>query len=83
MLEQARRWGIPDDGYRDDAIYAADPADLESVIHAVDEVSEAELVHWLCGPEAATVPSSEYVAVSALMMAADLARIRLARNEAS
>lgn len=83
MLETARRWGIPDDGYRDRAIYAASRADLESVIHAVDEVPEADLAHWLCGSEAATAPSREYVAVSALMMAAELGRIRLARNETS
>ncbi|WP_327003893.1 hypothetical protein OHA72_54055 [Dactylosporangium sp. NBC_01737] len=78
LLAPARRWGISDDVFRVDAIDDAAPIELDNLVQAVDGVDLEQIDAWLCGPEGdAGEPANEYVAVSALMMAADLARLRL------
>jgi hypothetical protein len=79
-LTLARRWGIPDDGYRWDAIERADRNELEAIHRALDDDTVwDEVERWLVGPEAeATPPSREYVAITCLTMAADHVRLRLA-----
>lgn len=80
-LALARRWGIPDDGDRSDAITRATRAELEEMLGALQDDSVwAEVDSWLVGPEAdAVVPSREYVAITCLTMAADHARLQLGR----
>jgi len=78
LLPLARRWGIGDDGYRDAAVAEADAATLAALVAAVDAIDGAALYGWLAGPEASSArPSVEYVAVTALTMAADQARHQL------
>jgi hypothetical protein len=75
LLPPARRWGISDDGYRDAAVAEADAETLSALVAAVDAIDDAALHGWLAGPEASSArPSAEYVAVTALTMAADQAR---------
>jgi hypothetical protein len=75
LLPLARRWGISDDGYRDAAVAGAD---AETLVAAVDAIDDAALHGWLAGPEASSARlSAEYVAVTALTMAADQARHHL------
>ena len=77
LLPLARRWGISDDGYRDAAVAGADAETLAALVAAVDAIGDAALYGWLAGPEASSArPSAEYVAVTALTMAADQARLR-------
>jgi hypothetical protein len=78
LLPLARRWGISDDGYRDSAVARADAETLATLVAAVDAIDDTALYNWLAGPEASSGrPSAEYVAVTALTMAADQARHRL------
>jgi hypothetical protein len=78
LLPLACRWGISDDGYRYSAVNEADVETLAALVAAVDAVDEAALQNWLTGPEASSRrPSAEYVAVTALTMAADQARLHL------
>jgi hypothetical protein len=78
LLPLARRWGISDDGYRDSAVAQADANTLAALVAAVDATDDTALYGWLAGPQAgARPPSAEYVAVTALTMAADQARHRL------
>ncbi|GAA3197953.1 hypothetical protein ACFO1B_01635 [Dactylosporangium siamense] len=78
LLAPARRWGISDDVVRVDAVDDASPFELDGLVEAVDGVDVDQVDAWLCGPEGdAADPTNEYVAVSALMMAAELARLRL------
>src|SRR2546423_12876719 len=49
LLTPARRWGIGDDGYRVNAVEAADRVDLVGIVDAVESVSDEELSAWLCG----------------------------------
>ena len=78
LLPLARRWGINDDGYRADALAQADTKTLDALVAAVDAIDDTALYDWLAGPEADSGhPSAEYLAVTALIMAADQARLRL------
>jgi hypothetical protein len=78
LLPLARRWGIGDDGYRDAAVAEADAETLAALVAAVDGIDGAALYGWLAGPQASSArPSAEYVAVTALTMAADQARHHL------
>jgi hypothetical protein len=74
LLGLAERWGISDDAYRYDA---ADAASYEELVELVDAIAGAseELWTWLVGPAAdVDPPFREYVALTDLTQAADLAR---------
>lgn len=81
LLGLARRWGIPDDGFRSDAVAEASREELEEIVRALRDANIDEVQRWLIGPEAEAVsPTREYVAVTCLTMAADHARRRLAEQ---
>ncbi len=64
-------WGIADDVERDSLIERAPVEAKEDLIAIVERIDD-ELDKWLAGPEAdSPTPSSEYVAFSAMRMAAD------------
>jgi hypothetical protein len=73
LMPYASFWGISDDVLRDTLVQEASiPAkrDLKKVV----DVFESLLMDWLAGPEASDpVPTDEYVAYAALLMAADVA----------
>lgn len=75
LLSLARRWGIPDDGYRWGSVERATERDLDSVITAVDDAPN-ELWDWLVMSAGDEAPSAEYVALTCLTMAYDQARVR-------
>jgi hypothetical protein len=78
LSDVARRWGIGDDVYRDDAVYSANRAVLETLVAEVDATPD-DAWDWLIGPEAeAEPPSKEWIAFSCLFMAYELAKFRLA-----
>lgn len=80
LVPIAERWGIADDGFREQALANASTAELLEIVQAV-EACDSELNGWLCGDESFLKrPSAEYVAFSALMMAADWANVEL-RNQ--
>ena len=80
LLSLARRWGISDDVQRANAVRTASRAELASMVDVVEGTSGPDLDAWLIGPEAnADSPSPEYVAVSALTMAANHAGVHLER----
>lgn len=80
LSDLARQWGIGDDGYRDDAVYSANCAALETLVAQVDTTPD-DAWDWLIGPEAhAEHPSKEWIAFSCLMMAYEVAKFRLAHE---
>jgi hypothetical protein len=80
LIPIAERWGIADDGFREDALSNASARELNDIVHAV-ESCDSELNSWLCGDESFWKrPTPEYVAFSALMMAADWAKVELRRQ---
>ena len=73
LIPYARFWGLADDVQREQLIDSARPEIIEDLKDAIDSLA-AELDEWLAGPEARSPqPSDEYVAFSAMRMAADYA----------
>ncbi len=71
LLAYAAFWGLSDDLERENLVLKAPPEvqhNLKKLVAAFDNA----LCEWLAGPEAANPnPSDEYVAYSAMIMAAD------------
>ena len=72
LLPYAEFWGIADDYAREALVGKAPKAALKNLKQVLAAHAEA-LDAWLAGPEADQKPSKEYVAFSALRMAADFA----------
>ena len=71
MIHYAEFWGIGDDVERDLLVEQA-PKKVRQNLKAVVEKSDKEFDSWLAGPESySDDPSNEYVAYSAMRMAAD------------
>ena len=81
LLPIAARWGISDDVLRAEQVDAANRSELKALVEAVDSVDDDALYGWLEGPESqSAAPSAEYLAVTCLTMAADLARLKFAEE---
>lgn len=81
LLPLAERWGICDDYEREALVSAASVQELASLVGAVDAVRDEDLYGWLAGPESRSEQATEeYVAITCLTMAADSARLKLARR---
>lgn len=79
LIPLAEKYGISDDCYLDDLIDTLDESELRECASFLDWY-DAVLTDWLAGPAAAGPEySKEYIAFSALGMAADLAKLRLDR----
>ena len=71
----AKRWGIGDDYEREEAVRTASPEERDALVAAIDGAPD-ELWDWLAGGESfSAAPTHEYVAVTKLTMAAELARL--------
>jgi hypothetical protein len=78
LLPMAEKWGIGDDYEREAVVKNAAVKDLESLIHCIDNISDADFYDWLSGPESFNPkPSNEYLALTALTMAIDSAKLKL------
>jgi hypothetical protein len=77
----AEKWGIGDDIERAQLVDAATQSDLELLASCFDNVDEEAVFAWLAGPESySSSPTDEYVAVTNLTMAFDLAVLRMKRQ---
>lgn len=77
-LPLAEVWGVRDDIERSLMIERASADELRAMVEAVDATPHDELYDWLSGSESQeSDPSSEYIAITCLTMAADEARVRL------
>jgi hypothetical protein len=71
LIPYAEHWGASDDWTREDLIESAPVEVLQNLKHVVAEFDNA-MNEWLAGPEADDrPPSEEYVAYTAMRMAAD------------
>jgi hypothetical protein len=78
ILPMAEKWGIGDDFERESAVSNASQQELESLVHCIDPISDADLYGWLSGPESFNPnPSQEYLAITCLTMAIDSAKLKL------
>jgi hypothetical protein len=75
LLPYAEFWGILDDWSREDLVAAA-PVEVRKNLATIVTRFGGQFDDWLAGPEAdSEVFSDEYVAFSALRMAADFAEL--------
>jgi hypothetical protein len=73
LIPLAERFGISDDLYREKSVSAATPIEIAHLKAAIAMYDE-DLDEWLAGPEARGPEFSvEYIAFSAMRMAADFA----------
>jgi hypothetical protein len=80
LLPMAEKWGIGDDIYRQEAINNATVEELNEILLCLDDeaIDDDFLFEWLAGPESYNNSlSDEYLALTALTMAYDAAKIRL------
>ena len=74
FIPLAERYGLGDDGYRDDLVLGLEPAEVKELLTYLEECPP-EVDEWLCGPEAqVSPPSEEYVAFTCLLLAAEYAK---------
>ncbi|MFL6633544.1 MAG: hypothetical protein ACJ8HJ_14645 [Massilia sp.] len=73
LIGLAEKFGLADDKAREDAVANSSPEERRSLKDAVEKYDDAFDL-WLAGPEAAGPEySDEYIAFSALRIAADFA----------
>lgn len=72
-------WAIGDDFDLDQAVEESEPETLRALVAAVNALPDS-VWEWLAGPETyAPTKSDEYIAVSEITFAADLARVTLSK----
>ncbi len=72
LIHYAEFWGASDDGTRQAMVDAAPEEVKENLVAVVSEFDD-EFDEWLAAPDADSLtPSPEYIAFSAMRMAADL-----------
>ena len=80
LIPAAEKWGLPDDVERESAVVSASVAELEQLVHSIDDVSDDELFGWLAGSAShEPCPTDEYIAMTCLTLAIDSAKVRLRR----
>jgi len=78
LLPYAEFWGVADDWTREGLVKQA-PAEVQRNLKQVVAAFDDALDEWLAGPEAdGTTFSDEYIAYTAMRMAADFIRSRAA-----
>ena len=71
LISMAEKFGISDDGYRYERLKNSSPEELAE-LRSLCEEKDDELDDWLAGPESDGPRfSDEYIAYSAMRMAAD------------
>lgn len=78
LIPMAEKWGIGDDYDREAAVSNASVAELEALIHCIDEISDDDLYGWL--ERSQGLPdhhTEEYAAITSLTIAIDSAKVEL------
>ncbi len=81
LIPMVERWGIEDDGYRDEVIHNAQKNELENIVNSISIEDAIELDTWFCNPLELNSPSIEYLKFSAFFMAFEYAKLLLKNNE--
>jgi len=79
FIPLAEKYGIGDDGYREEVVAGLDAEEREELTSFLEE-SPDELWDWLAGPAPFDPsPGSEYLAFSCLVLAAESAKVKSAK----
>jgi hypothetical protein len=74
LIPLVEKWGIEDDGYRDEAVYNAEINELEYLVNSISEEDAIVLDAWFCNPLEIKNPSFEYIKFSVFFMAFEYAQ---------
>ena len=76
LIPYAEKWGITDDGYRDEAVDGASVQELQDLVKVVTEFDAAGFDEWLGNPGVDNY-TRDWIAFVCLIDACDLAKFRL------
>jgi hypothetical protein len=74
LIPFVEKWGIEDDGYRDEAVCNAEKNELEDLVNSISEEDAIVLDEWFCNPTDLNKPSNEYIKFSVFFMAFEYAK---------
>jgi hypothetical protein len=74
LIPFVEKWGIEDDGYRDEAVINAEKNELEDLVNSISEEDAIVLDEWFCNPTELNNPSYEYIKFSVFFMAFEYAK---------
>jgi hypothetical protein len=74
LIPLVEKWGIEDDGFRDEAVYNAQKSELEDLTNSISEEDALILDAWFCNPSDLKEPSYEYIKFSVFFMAYEYAK---------
>jgi hypothetical protein len=76
LIPYAEKWGISDDGYRDEAVCGASVQELQELIKIVTDFDAEGFDEWLGNP-GTNNHTRDWIAFVALIDACDLAKSRI------
>jgi hypothetical protein len=76
LIPLVEKWGIGDDGYRDELVYESSYKDIEILINSLVDEDFEVLNKWFCDPKLVSEPNEEYLKFSAFFMAYEFAKSR-------
>jgi len=82
LIPLVEKWGIEDDGYRDELVENSTIEELEKLVNSISEEEADILNEWFCDPESLNDPSTEYIKFSVFFMAFEYANQILKNNKA-
>jgi hypothetical protein len=75
LIPLVEKWGINDDGFRDNLVFNSSKNDLEDLVNSISNEEAETLDNWLSGTEAYNPPfTNEYLAYTCFLMAYDYAK---------
>jgi hypothetical protein len=77
LIPFVEKWGLEDDGYRDELVQGSPYHELEKLVEAVSVNDGLILEQWLCNTILVKKPTIEYIKFSAFLMAYDYAKLKL------
>ncbi|HEY8935586.1 MAG TPA: hypothetical protein VIM75_04840 [Ohtaekwangia sp.] len=73
LIDLVNRWGISDDGYRDEQIERASTAELEKLVSSIDKENLKDLNDWLTDESQMMKSTDEYINYTCFYMAYEYA----------
>lgn len=73
LIHLVEKWGINDDGYRDELIENASTEDLQNIVDSIDEQTLSNLNNWLSDNNEILKLSAEYINYTCFYMAYEYA----------
>jgi|GEM_PF-3274059 len=80
LIPLVQKWGIGDDGYRDEAVANANATELMELVSSISDEDAKKLNEWLSDPYEIKICTQEYLMYSTFFMAYEYANAVLKSN---